>query len=125
VLPACQGFGLGVIPWSPLQGGILGGGLKKGVGLRRKNDWTKDERKKHAKALDAWEKLCAKWKAKPGDVALGWVLANPAVTAPIIGPRTLQQLNDAQGALTVKLDKKRLAELDKIFPGPGGAAPEA
>jgi NDP-hexose 2,3-enoyl reductase len=125
VVPACQGYGLGLIPWSPLQGGILGGGLRKGVGLRRQNDWTKGERKKHAKTLDAFEKLCAKWRQRPADVALGWLLANPVVTAPIIGPRTLQQLDESLGALKVKLDKKRMAELDKLFPGPGGTAPEA
>jgi aryl-alcohol dehydrogenase-like predicted oxidoreductase len=58
-------------------------------------------------------------------VALAWLLHNPVVTAPIIGPRTLEQLDGSLKALKVKLDAKRLADLDKLFPGPGGTAPEA
>jgi aryl-alcohol dehydrogenase-like predicted oxidoreductase len=56
---------------------------------------------------------------------LAWLLRNPAVTAPIIGPRTVEQLDGAIDALDVRLDDETVAELDRIFPGPGGAAPEA
>lgn len=125
VLPACEGYGLGLIPWSPLAGGALAGGANKGQGKRRQHEWTKGFAKENEKKLAAYEKLCAKWKEKPADVALAWLLANPIVTAPIIGPRTLEQLDGNLRALKVKLDKKRLDELDKIFPGPGGKAPEA
>jgi aryl-alcohol dehydrogenase-like predicted oxidoreductase len=75
--------------------------------------------------LEAWEKLCADHGAPPANVALAWLLHNPAVTAPIIGPRTVEQLDGAMGALDVQLDDDVIAELDRIFPGPGGAAPEA
>jgi len=75
--------------------------------------------------LEAWEKLCAELGHDPANVALAWLLHNPAVTAPIIGPRTMQQLDGAMGALEVQLDRDVLDQLDKIFPGPGGAAPEA
>ena len=125
VLPACAGYGLGFIPYSPLGGGALAGGAHKGQGKRRQHEWTSGWVKENVKKLEAYEKLCAKWKEKPADVALAWVLANPVVTAPIIGPRTLEQLDGSLRALKVKLDKKRMDELDKLFPGPGGAAPEA
>ena len=75
--------------------------------------------------LEAWEKLCAEIGAPPADVALAWLLHNPVVTAPIIGPRTVGQVDGAMGALDVDLADDVLAELDRIFPGPGGPAPEA
>lgn len=125
VLPACEGYGLGLIPWSPLAGGALAGGANKGQGKRRQHEWTKGFAKDHAKTLDAYEKLCKKWGHSPTAVALAWLLRNPVVTAPIIGPRTLEQLDGSLAALKVELDTKRLAELDKLFPGPGGTAPEA
>ena len=81
--------------------------------------------KEHAKQLNDYEKLCAKWKEAPADVALAWLLHQPAVTAPIIGPRTQAQLDGSLRALKIKLKPAQLAELDKLFPGPGGTAPEA
>jgi aryl-alcohol dehydrogenase-like predicted oxidoreductase len=125
VIPSCRAYGLGLIPWSPLGGGILGGGVLKGEGMRRQEDWVRETIKESRGALQAYEKLCSKWKQKPADVALAWLLQNPVVTAPIIGPRTMEQLTASMGALAVKLDKKRMEQLDKIFPGPGGEAPEA
>jgi aryl-alcohol dehydrogenase-like predicted oxidoreductase len=125
LVPACQGYGLGLIPWSPLAGGALAGGANRGQGTRRQHEWTKGFAKDHAKQLDAYEKLCAKWKEAPADVALAWLLAQPVVTAPIIGPRTQAQLDGSLRALKIKLKAPQLAELDKLFPGPGGTAPEA
>ena len=125
VIPAAQGYGLGLIPWSPLAGGALAGGATKGKGMRRQHDWTKGDVKKHAKTLEAFEKQCAKWKEKPADIALAWLLANPVVTAPIIGPRTLEQLDGSLRALKVKLTPVHMKALDDLFPGPGGTAPEA
>jgi NDP-hexose C3-ketoreductase / dTDP-4-oxo-2-deoxy-alpha-D-pentos-2-ene 2,3-reductase len=58
-------------------------------------------------------------------VALAWTLANPAITSPIVGPRTVAQLEGSLRALDVALSKETLAELDEIWPGPGGEAPEA
>jgi aryl-alcohol dehydrogenase-like predicted oxidoreductase len=125
VLPACIDYGLGVIPWSPLGGGLLGGVLQETEQGRRSAARLRDRIDPIRAQLEAWEKLCAEAGAQPADVALAWLLAQPGVTAPIIGPRTLAQLDGSMGALEVELTDDVLAELDKIFPGPGGAAPEA
>jgi aryl-alcohol dehydrogenase-like predicted oxidoreductase len=124
VLPACEGYGMGVIPWSPLAGGMLAGALGKlEEGSRRAED--RDEIEPKRPQLEAYEKLCADLGERPADVALAWLLANPVVTAPIIGPRTLEQLDGSLRALQVSLDSSAMAKLDEIFPGPGGPAPEA
>ncbi len=125
VLPACLDYGVGVIPWSPLGGGILGGALQKVTEGRRATERIQQMIEANRPQLEAWEKLCANLGAPPADVALAWLLANPAVTGPIIGPRTIEQLDGAMGALDVRLDGEVLAELDRIFPGPGGPAPQA
>ena len=75
--------------------------------------------------LEAWEKLCADLGDRPADVALAWLLANPAVTAPIIGPRTVDQFTGSLRAVEIQLETAVLQELDRIFPGPGGPAPES
>jgi len=125
VLPACVDYGVGVIPWSPLGGGLLGGALQKVTEGRRGAERLQKAVEANRTKLEAWEKLCAEIGSPPADVALAWLLHNPAVTAPIIGPRTMEQLDGALGALNVTLGADVLGELDKIFPGPGGAAPEA
>jgi aryl-alcohol dehydrogenase-like predicted oxidoreductase len=125
VLPACQDYGLGVIPWSPLQGGLLGGVIRKTEeGKRRLKGRAKDTLRENRKAIKAYEDLCDELGEQPADVGIAWLLAQPAVTAPIIGPRTMKQLDGSMRALKVRLTKDVLAQLDEIFPGPG-AAPEA
>jgi aryl-alcohol dehydrogenase-like predicted oxidoreductase len=109
VLPACIDYGLGVIPWSPLGGGLLGGVLQRQAEGRRANDRVRDRVEAMRPQLEAWEKLCADAGAAPADVAVAWLLAQPSVTAPIIGPRTLEQLDGAMSALDVKLDADVLA----------------
>src|SRR5262249_37636848 len=111
--------------WSPLKGGVLGGVLKKIAGGRRAGDLAQKHIAKHGAALEKYEALCDRIDVPPADVALGWLLANPVVTAPIVGPRTMEQLESASLALERKLDETTLKELEAIFPGPGGAAPEA
>ncbi|MGH2590363.1 MAG: aldo/keto reductase [Actinomycetota bacterium] len=125
VLPACEGYGMGVIPWSPLAGGLLGGAVQKAKGGRRASSGVAEQLAKRRDAIEAYEKLCADIGESPADVALAWLLANPVVTAPIIGPRTLEQLEGGMRALELKLDERSLKRLDEIFPGPGGPAPEA
>ena len=126
VLPACQDYGLGVIPWSPLHGGLLGGIIRKTEqGKRRLSGRAKDGLKENRKAIKAWEDLCDEMGENPADVGLAWLLAQPAVTAPIIGPRTMEQLDGSLRSLQIKLKKDVLGRLDDIFPGPGGTAPEA
>jgi aryl-alcohol dehydrogenase-like predicted oxidoreductase len=125
VLPACQAYGIGVIPWSPLASGLLGGVLKKIKEGRRIEKDTQKEIEARRSQLTAWEAFCKKLGEKPADVALAWLLHNPVVTAPIIGPRTMEQLTSSLRSLEIKLDEAALKKLDEIWPGPGGEAPEA
>jgi len=125
VLPACEGYGLGVIPWSPLAGGLLGGVLAKLAKGRRASEGMQKTIADKRDKLERWEALCSELGEKPADVALAWLLSNRVVTAPIIGPRTLEQLEGSMRALTIKLEPDTLKKLDEIFPGPGGPAPEA
>jgi aryl-alcohol dehydrogenase-like predicted oxidoreductase len=125
VIPACRAFGLGIVPWSPLAGGMLGGALEKVTQGRRAEENRRKDIEKHRPQLEAWEKFCKELGEQPADVALAWLLANPAVTAPIIGPRTLDQLNGSLRALELKLDEAARKTLDEIWPGPGGEAPKA
>jgi aryl-alcohol dehydrogenase-like predicted oxidoreductase len=122
VLPACRAYGLGVIPWSPLAGGMLGG---TGTDTARRKSVQPRYEAMRPK-LERWEKLCADLGEEPAAVALAWLLQQKGVTGPIIGPRTLDQLEGAsRRALDLTLDDATLAALDEIFPGPGGRAPEA
>ena len=125
VLPAAQGYGLGVIPWSPLYGGVLGGILRKSSEGRAVGDTTQQRLTKLRPQVERYEAFCDELGEHPADVGLAWLLAQPAVTAPIIGPRTVEQLDDSLRALTITLDEVALKQLDDIWPGPGGTAPEA
>ncbi len=125
VIPACQSYGLGLLPWSPLASGLLGGALQKASEGRRANERLQQTVEKHRAQLEAYEQLCRNLGEHPADVALAWLLRQPAVTAPIIGPRTMEQLTSSMRALELKLDDETLQELDRIWPGPGGPAPEA
>jgi aryl-alcohol dehydrogenase-like predicted oxidoreductase len=126
VLPACKGYGLGVIPWSPLAGGLLGGVLAKQAATgRRAKEPLQKKIEKHRSQLEQYERFCGELGEEPANVALAWLLANEAVTAPIIGPRTKQQLDASLRALEIPMKKEITARLDEIWPGPGGAAPEA
>jgi aryl-alcohol dehydrogenase-like predicted oxidoreductase len=125
VLPACRAYGLGVIPWSPLDGGILGGVLQKLESGRRAGDQVQKRIDKMRPQLEAWENFCKEAGQKPADLALAWLVANPAVTAPIIGPRTMDQLTGSLAALEIKISDEAHRRLNEIWPGPGGEAPEA
>lgn len=118
VLPAATDFGLGVIPWSPLHGGLLGGVLKKeSEGKRRLEGRSAETLERLRPQIEKYENLCAELGHEPGEVALAWLLHQPAVTAPIIGPRTAGQLDSAERAVELKLDTETLKKLDEIFPG--------
>ncbi|QJD87770.1 aldo/keto reductase [Cohnella herbarum] len=124
VLPASQALGLGIIPWSPLDGGLLGGtALKLDAGRRSGSDKARIE--KLRPQLEAYAKLAAELGETEDIISLAWLLHQPAVTAPIIGARTLQQFERSLRALELKLDVVTLARIDEIFPGPGGDAPKA
>ncbi|HUA95642.1 MAG TPA: aldo/keto reductase [Acidimicrobiales bacterium] len=124
VIPACEANGIGILPWSPLGGGLLAGsvanatdGRRSEGGMKAAADWLRD-------TLQKWETLCSEIGERPADVALAWLLANPVVTAPIIGPRTIDQLEGSLRSIEILLDGETLERLDRIFPGPG-PAPEA
>jgi aryl-alcohol dehydrogenase-like predicted oxidoreductase len=125
VIPACRAYGLGVIPWSPLARGLLGGALQKAETGRRAEAEAQKKIEKFRPQLEAYEALCRELGEKPADVALAWLLRNPAVTAPIIGPRTLEQLDGALRAVELTLSDETAGRLDAIWPGPGNQAPEA
>jgi aryl-alcohol dehydrogenase-like predicted oxidoreductase len=125
VLPACRTLGLAVLPWSPLAGGLLGGALQQLTKGRRTSERIQKAIEHRRAQLARYEAFCGDLGTSPADVALAWLLHNPAVTAPIIGPRTLAQLTDAVRALDVHLDDTALRTLDEMWPGPGGTAPEA
>jgi aryl-alcohol dehydrogenase-like predicted oxidoreductase len=125
VLPACRDQGVGVLPWSPLGAGLLGGVFESTDGGRRAQPSVRKRLEEQREALVAWEGVCRDLGERPADVALAWLLANDVVTAPIIGPRTLGQLESCMRALEVQLGDDTRQRLDGIFPGPGGQAPEA
>ncbi|HVK23277.1 MAG TPA: aldo/keto reductase [Actinokineospora sp.] len=132
VLPAARHYGLGVIPWSPLHGGLLGGAIRKerdGTGSRAGKGRSGDALGTHRSSIEAYEKLCADLGADPATVGLAWLLHQDGVTGPIVGPRTVEQLDNSLDALELKLDAETLAKLDELFPppAPNGAkpAPEA
>jgi aryl-alcohol dehydrogenase-like predicted oxidoreductase len=126
VIPACRGYGLGLVPWSPLGSGALAGRERTtGDGGRREGSTGRGVREKHGQRIEAFVALCRQLGEEPASVALSWLLHNPVVTAPIIGPRTLEQLDGALRAVEIHLDSGVLAKLDEIFPGPGNQAPEA
>jgi aryl-alcohol dehydrogenase-like predicted oxidoreductase len=125
VIPACRAYGVGLIPYSPLAGGILGGALEKIKNGRRASEETQELIAKHRPQIERYESLCKQLGESPATIALAWVLTRPVVASPIIGPRTMDQLKSSMYALEVKLDESTIEKLDEIWPGPGGEAPEA
>jgi aryl-alcohol dehydrogenase-like predicted oxidoreductase len=118
VIPAAQHYGLGIIPWSPLHGGLLGGVLRKErEGGRRTSGRAADSLEEHRDQIERYENLCDKVGHEPAEVGLAWLLSRPGVTAPIVGPRTAEQLDSALVAASLALEDSVLDELDEIFPG--------
>jgi NDP-hexose 2,3-enoyl reductase len=130
VVPAAIQYGIGIIPWSPLHGGLLAGAIRKlqdGTAGRAAEGRAADSLAAHREAIEGYEKLCAELGHDPADVGIAWLLSRPGVTAPIVGPRTVEQLDNSLRALEIKLDEATLARLDELFPpiGNGGPGPEA
>ena len=117
VVPACEAYGLGLLTYSPLAGGALADKLPEGERGRR---FFLPERD-----FDDYRTLCKEIGQAPADVALAWVSQRPGITAPIVGPRTMEQFEGNLGALEIELEEETLRRLDELFPGPGGPAPEA
>ncbi|MGW4200762.1 aldo/keto reductase [Streptomyces sp. NPDC004726] len=127
IIPAAQEYGLGVIAWSPLHGGLLGGVLKKeNQGTRRASGLAGQTLAQAGvrERIQSYEDLLDKHGLEPGEVALAWLLTRPGVTGPIVGPRTADQLASALRAVELKLSEELLASLEEIFPGTG-PSPEA
>ena len=118
VIPACRAYGMAFLPYSPLAAGQLGGKPTENERGRRSFFRQSDK-------VDAYDALCRSIGQRPADVALAWLSRQPGVTAPIVGPRTMSQLEANLSALDIELSAEVLTKLDQIFPGPGGAAPEA
>ena len=125
VLPACRDYGLGVIPWSPLASGLLAGSRGKEQAGRRGEEGVSKEMDKYAEKISQYEEFCKEMGEIPANVALAWLLANPVVTAPIVGPRKMEQLTESLRAVEIKFSEEQMKRLDEIWPGPGGESPEA
>jgi len=125
VLPACKAFGIGVIPWSPLAGGLLCGVLEKASEGRRTREALQKSVEKLKPQIEQYEALCKEINLKPAEVALAWVMHNPIITSPIVGPRTVEQLEENAKVVDIRLSEDTLKKLDEIWPGPGNQAPEA
>lgn len=119
MIPACNYYGIGIIPWSPLEGGLLGGVLKKLDKGRRSKDEIINKLKNNYKQIEQWESFCDELGEDPASTALAWLLNQPGVTAPIIGPRTLLQLEESTRSLEIKFNEELFSKLDKIFPSAG------
>ena len=125
VIPACRAMGVGVIPWSPMAGGLLCGILDKPKSGRRSREPLQKSVDKLHPQIEAYEKLCKELNEKPANIALAWILHNSNITSPIVGPRTIEQLEENVSSIDIKLSEETLKKLDEIWPGPGNQAPEA
>ncbi|OIK27485.1 aldo/keto reductase [Streptomyces malaysiense] len=130
VIPAAQAYGIAVLPWSPLHGGLLAGVLRKmseGTAVKSAQGRAADTLERHRNAIEGYEKFCSELGEDPAHVGLAWLLSRPGVTAPVIGPRTVGQLDGAMRAFDIRLSQEELTRLDTLFPpiGKGGAAPDA
>ncbi|NHC43929.1 aldo/keto reductase [Motilibacter aurantiacus] len=125
VLPVAQKHGMGVIPWSPLAGGWLTGRYRKGQEIPQSGraqrmparyDMSLPDNQRKLEAADALAVLAQESGLSLIHLALAFVAQHPAVTAPIIGPRTMEQLQSQLGAADVKLTSDVLDRIDEIVP---------
>ncbi len=126
LIPATVQMGMGFLCWSPLQGGMLSGGLlKKVADGQRSQKYANDLSPERLKLLQDYHELCAEYGQDEATVSMAWLLSRPGVTAPLVGPRTVEQLEDSLKALEFRIPADLEAKLDQLFPGPGAAAPKA
>jgi aryl-alcohol dehydrogenase-like predicted oxidoreductase len=131
LIPAAQTFGLGIIPWSPLGGGLLTGKYKRGEALPTDSRYAHNANRPAARRLvtgiyDVIEPLTALAAEKGiplSQLATAWTIQQPGITAPIIGPRTEEQLEDALQAANIILTAADLARIDEIIPPGTHASP--
>lgn len=125
VIPACQSLGLGFFAYSPLAGGVLAGRSPGSGSVRRVSDEAQSEIDRRREPYHAYQEFCRELGEPPAQVALAWLLNRPGVTAPLVGPRTREQLRDSLTAMDLELSPATTKQLDEIWPGFGGPAPEA
>lgn len=125
VIPACATYGMGVLPWSPLCGGLLAGNVPSDAKGRRSDKVHYEWHERYREKLEAYSRLCQERGYSQAEVSLAWLLRNPVVTAPIVGPRTVEQLQQLTKAAELSLCREFLDKLDAVFPGVGGPAPQA
>lgn len=125
VLPACRAYDIGLMPYSPLNSGLLGGILAKAETADRSASGRAATGLEQARdQIAEYEKLCGDLGQSPAVVAQAWLCHQPGVTAPIVGARTMRHLEDGCAAAELTLSADDLATIEAIFPGPG-PAPEA
>jgi aryl-alcohol dehydrogenase-like predicted oxidoreductase len=120
VIPSAIDYGIGILAWSPLHRGMLTGVLRQ---ERTASRYKPEALERHRPQIERYERLCDELGEPPAEVALAWLLSRPGLTAPVIGPRTLEEVNSAARAIGLELTPSTLAQLDEIFPGPQ-TAPE-
>jgi aryl-alcohol dehydrogenase-like predicted oxidoreductase len=126
LLPVCRNEGLGVIPWSPLRGGWLSGKYRRGMSAPPRGtrveiagemgwseSWQRYANEQTWTVVDALDAIAVETGKSAAQVALNWLLRRPGVTAPIIGARNLEQLNDNLAATGWALTADQVARLDK------------
>jgi len=126
LVPFAQTYGFGIIPWSPLAGGFLTGKYQRGGELPEDSRYGQQPQRGGRDTLveaafdvlDVVEKLAKKQGCSPSQIALAWVKNQPAITSPIIGPRTMEQLEDNLGAANVQLAEEEMDQLNGVsLPG--------
>ena len=124
VLPACRAYGLGLIPWSPLAGGLLSGKQTSTTSGRRDSEDMQTAMSERQQQLDDFQSLCDELNETPSAIALAWLLHQPGVSATIIGPGSVAQLSSVLHVPDIQLNDATLAQIEGIFPAVG-ASPEA
>ena len=130
LIPAARAYGVAVMPWSPLHGGLLSGVLRKtaeGRAVKSGQGRSAAALERMRGTIERYEQVCADFGRDPAQVGLAWVMARPGVTSTVIGPRTPEHVKDALCALESPLTEEETARLEELFPpvGHGGTAPDA
>lgn len=113
----CEAYGIGVIPYSPLEGGFLTGKYRRNEPLpesKRAEGRKGAMTEKNFALIDEMEVIALRHKASIAQIALAWMLADPVITCPIIGATSVEQLNENLGALNVKLGEDEMILLNKM-----------
>lgn len=129
VMPACKDYGVGVIAYGSIGGGMLAGGViervEKKLGRVGMNQGFVKKVEANKDAIIAYEKLCKEIGHHPLEVAMSWMAAHPGVCTSVVGPSAVSQLEQYTRGSDLRLDSNVFEKLDQIWPGPGGEAPEA